>query len=255
MLRSAAVVVLLFLSSQVSAADLTLEIEGTPNFFRLDGPIESGDLQRLKDVYSSIEDEPDSEFPWASTSTLIVNSPGGSLGEALNLGRWLRENRFSVLLPEDGKCFSACVYLLASGLNRYPSLGAVGVHRPYLGQEPDQGIENSVRAMLSASRSFFEEMNVPPSLADDMFSVPPESLRILSESDLQEYRLNQTDLEYREKDDLALARQYGMTRTEYLEAKRKSEVAIDLLCRLDSTRAMLDCIDEVEESLGLVWEK
>ena len=47
---------------------------------------------------------------------LLINSPGGSLFEARRLGRYLRANGLRVGV--DGLCISACVDVLAGGIER-----------------------------------------------------------------------------------------------------------------------------------------
>ncbi len=253
MLRCIVILLAALVAANASAGNIYLEeFEGPPHMFRLSGPIEDGDLQKLKAAYESVDDEPDSEFPWVSTSQLLLNSPGGSLSEALKMGRWLRENRFSIVLPVGSRCYSACVYLLAAGVQRVITSSEVGIHRPYLNAQPEQGIDTSMRSMLTASRAYFDAMNITPGLADEMFSTPPESLRILSDSELSKYRLNQTDLAYREKNDLANAAMYGMSRSEYLEAERKADIAVRMLCQTETTLEFVRCNNEIRESLGLV---
>lgn len=59
---------------------------------------------------------------------LVLNSPGGSLGEARTLGRWLRENGFPVGV--DQLCTSACIDVLAGGVERYVTADArLGIHQ------------------------------------------------------------------------------------------------------------------------------
>lgn len=59
---------------------------------------------------------------------LVINSPGGSLYEARQLGRWLRENGLPVGVSR--LCTSACVDVLAGGVERYATAGArLGIHQ------------------------------------------------------------------------------------------------------------------------------
>jgi len=246
-------VALLMASSAVFAAEVEFEMQGPPSLLSFNGPIETGDLNRLKGRYEQVEEKVHPDAPWASRTVLIVNSEGGSVNESLNIGRWIRENRITVMIAPDGRCFSACVYLLAAGVKRDPSLGEVGIHRPFFTKAPEGDITTFFRTTLNASRTFFEEMNIPPSLADDMYSTPPESMRILTETELRKYRLNQTDMAYREREDLADAEYYGMSRLEYLEAKGKADFAIELLCKdIPDNIEFLRCIEEINEGQGLV---
>ena len=59
---------------------------------------------------------------------LLINSPGGSLFEARRLGRYLRANGLRVGV--DGLCTSACVDVLAGGIERYVTSSAkLGIHQ------------------------------------------------------------------------------------------------------------------------------
>ncbi len=73
------------------------------------------------------------------TSTVLVDSPGGSIAPALAIGRLIRARGLSVAVARgtDGRptetgaaCASACVLVLAAGVARSVGPGAgVGVHR------------------------------------------------------------------------------------------------------------------------------
>jgi len=173
---------------------------------------------------------------------IALNSPGGDLNEAMSIGRWVRENKLKVLVRENAKCFSSCVYVLAAGQTKTP-LGEVGIHRPYLLSMPTGGVENAMRNALSQSREYFESMNIPAQLADVMFSTPPEKLVILDDSQLSSYRLNQDDLAYSEERDLKNAAAYGMTRQEYMVKWAKFEEESKHCHKLPETRDMLACLN------------
>ncbi len=59
---------------------------------------------------------------------LIINSPGGSVDEARKLGRYLRANGLRTAV--DDYCVSACIDVLAGGVERYATPNArLGVHQ------------------------------------------------------------------------------------------------------------------------------
>ena len=63
-------------------------------------------------------------------SNLVLNSAGGYIGAAMEMGRVIVD--FDLSTRVEKSCLSACVILLAAGKNRHVSQGAlVGLHRPY----------------------------------------------------------------------------------------------------------------------------
>ncbi|MNE41183.1 hypothetical protein D3C80_1352420 [compost metagenome] len=118
---------------------------------------------------------------------VMLDNIGGSASEAIRMGRLLRETGFDVMVPTDGVCQGSCVYLLAAGLNRTVR-GYVGLHRPYFPQG------DSALAASSGSRyspaAYLKDMNVPLSLLDDMNSIEPTRMRVLTRDELAKYRLN-----------------------------------------------------------------
>ena len=60
-----------------------------------------------------------------------VDSPGGQLFAALEIGRLLRHETASVRVERGAACISACVFVLMGGIERYVAADArIGLHRP-----------------------------------------------------------------------------------------------------------------------------
>lgn len=77
---------------------------------------------------------------------LLLDSIGGSVPEALRMGRLLRETGFVALVASNAVCQGSCVYLLAAGQSR-TIRGAVGLHRPaYPGADSSLGAEQARQA-------------------------------------------------------------------------------------------------------------
>nr|WP_167394928.1 hypothetical protein [Pseudomonas furukawaii] len=117
----------------------------------------------------------------------LLDSIGGSVAEAIRMGRLLRETGFEVMVPSDGLCQGSCVYLLAAGLKKTVK-GYVGLHRPYFPEG------DSARAAEASGRyspaAYLKEMNIPLSLLDAMHSAEPTRMRVLTRDELDRYRLN-----------------------------------------------------------------
>jgi hypothetical protein len=72
--------------------------------------------------------------------------------------------------------------------------GDVVIHGPYFTKTPAGDVGSNLREVLSEVRDYLSEMNIPPTLADEMFSISPEEGVMLSEADLSRYRLNVDDI-------------------------------------------------------------
>ncbi len=65
-------------------------------------------------------------------SRIRLSSPGGIVNVAHRLGVLIRDNNIDTYVGSDDECSSACVILLASGVNRHAEEGAhVGLHSVY----------------------------------------------------------------------------------------------------------------------------
>ena len=120
---------------------------------------------------------------------VLLDSIGGSLPEAIRMGRLLREAGFEALVPRAGICQGTCIYLLAAGQKRTVR-GHVGLHRPYF-PNGDSALANAAaNAHNYSSASYFREMGVASNLLVDMQQIPPQQMRVLSRQELAGYRLN-----------------------------------------------------------------
>ncbi|MCJ8170882.1 hypothetical protein [Atopomonas sediminilitoris] len=120
---------------------------------------------------------------------LLLDSLGGSVAEALRMGRLLRETGFDVLVPSRGICQGSCVYLLASGRNKTVR-GHVGLHRPYFPKGDSAIAQSGWGVAGSAPSRYLQEMGVSPRLWDDMQRIAPTQPKLLSQHELKGYRLN-----------------------------------------------------------------
>jgi hypothetical protein len=100
---------------------------------------------------------------------LVINSPGGSLYEARQLGRWLRENGIPVGV--DRICTSACIDVLAGGIERYVTEGArLGIHQSRVPAHLSSH-EGGQLSVVSAAL-YLREMGIDDSVALAAAAVP-----------------------------------------------------------------------------------
>lgn len=201
----------------------------------LTGSIEQQDLQIFKNTLKKISQQVQTEDRSPLDRMLVLNSEGGDVATALSIGRIIRDNQMWVVVPDSAKCLSSCVFLLAAGVVKYP-LGDIGIHRPYFEAKPTQGYDQALKEVLSASRNYFLEMNIPEQLADDMFSIAPAEIRLLGDDPLKKYRLNQDDIAYAEDRAIENAKAYGLSRQEY-ERRQKLSKIYSKECRVADSEA------------------
>jgi hypothetical protein len=155
---------------------------------------------------------------------VFVESPGGDWNAALTLGRFLRNIGAAVHVTQQG-CYSSCVLLLAAGVRRQV-MGPVGIHRPYstdLTPQTFSEAQRRYRVLEAATKKYLLEMNLPESLFDAMIRTPPESIRKLTSLELERFGLSQDDPVAQEIDDAEEAREFGLSKEEYLRRKARRE--------------------------------
>ena len=104
---------------------------------------------------------------------LLIDSPGGSLFEARRLGRYLRANGLRVGV--DGLCTSACVDVLAGGIERYVTSNAkLGIHQ----SKVPKHLSSHEGGQLSvvAAALYLREMGVDEGVALAAAAVPNNSM-------------------------------------------------------------------------------
>jgi ATP-dependent protease ClpP protease subunit len=182
-----------------------------------------------------------------------INSPGGSVAAAMEIGRLFRKERAWIAVKQNGVCVSACVLILAGAVNRVTSPGRVGIHRPYLITSPQQSftadnVKQSYSRMLQDLRAYLREMNVSERLADNMLAVEPEKVRYLTSAELQGYGLagidpaeQQTQAIENEMRDVEEASKLGLGRLEYTRRKALG----NSLCTQMTVRQETDCKQQV----------
>lgn len=119
---------------------------------------------------------------------LMLDSIGGSVPEAIRMGRLLRETGFDTLVPSTGVCQGTCVYLLAAGRKKTVR-GHVGIHRPYYRNGDSAQGEARYNGVRYDAAAYLRDMNVPSTLIDEMNRIDPRQMRVLTPAELARFRL------------------------------------------------------------------
>ena len=194
------------------------------------GEIKKGDSQKVKSILdNACYEKSRYKLPNLVTFTVVLNSDGGDVDEAIQMGRVIRAKGAVTRVWFKDSCLSSCVFVLAGGQMRIP-LGKIGIHRPYFANlNPNASIadiQQSRDRMLTEITKYFRDMDIGSSLADEMMSIPPEKMKILSQSQLEKYRLSGTDAAYDEKNTAEFANLWNISSAEF----RKRDLASESRC-------------------------
>ena len=116
-----------------------------------------------------------------SQLTVFLNSTGGDLDAAMEIGRIIRRNNASVVVDHGSKCYSSCSLIYIAGVSRGVSgAGVVGLHRPYFASSPQsrQTIEREAPLMLKSVQDYVHEMGVQDAFYQVMANTEPSNMKL-----------------------------------------------------------------------------
>ena len=155
----------------------------------LDGYIDSGATDRLAGLMRR---------EGIRQALVFLNSPGGSLLAAMDLGRLLRMHGFDTNVgrraldggePGAGVCYSACPFAFAGGVRRSLLPGsALGVHEPR-NRTPVVDSQAFERRVAVDATAYLEGMGVSPVLATFMAQAPHDTIRLVSRGEAERLAL------------------------------------------------------------------
>jgi len=150
----------------------------------LSGEITTGDTARLRHFIA------DNRIRMVYSPQVVLDSPGGSISEAMKMADLFNEMLFYVFVPPPGNCVSACFLLYVSAPFHAAWAGRVGIHRPYIATsvERDLSLSEAQRqqnAGLEKTKTWLQSHNVPQDLIDKMVSLPSTSAYWLNDEDLR----------------------------------------------------------------------
>lgn len=150
----------------------------------LTGLIEPG-ARRIREKFATVESE---------VKTVSLNSPGGSIEDAIAIARMLRERGVATQVADGAICISSCPLLFAGGVTRKAAEGATfGVHQFYAETklsrtDPAQAMSDAQLTIARIAR-YLTEMGVEAELWLHALDTPPQSLYHLSRDELVRYAL------------------------------------------------------------------
>lgn len=187
-----------FQHGEATAANISFEDSFLGPFGRavhvhVDGEIRRGDADQIREFINALRYSDDLRVH------VTFNSPGGSLAEGLEIGRYLASLPVTVTTNVSrgvgiaGECASACVFAYIGGHYRYLSEGSrIGVHQFYLGDGANLTASEGVvisQVMAGEIVTFLSENRVRSDFFSLISTVTPDRIHWVTESDLREFRV------------------------------------------------------------------
>jgi hypothetical protein len=125
--------------------------------------------------------------------TVVIDSPGGYLEDAMAMGRLIRKKGFSTEIPSGALCASSCPLIFSGGVERSAGgKAAIGLHQFYA----DASSSNNTAAAFSDAQAttarisrFLTEMGVDAALWLHALDTPPQALYYLTTEEQAAFRL------------------------------------------------------------------
>ena len=132
--------------------------------------------------------------------TVALDSPGGSVADALEMGRLIREKGFATSVAAGALCASSCPLVFAGGSERVASpTAAIAVHQIYAATPADSTLASRLAAAGSAMSDaqsmtaeisrYLLDMGVDGEVWLRALETPPDRLSYFSPADLTRLKL------------------------------------------------------------------
>jgi hypothetical protein len=120
--------------------------------------------------------------------TIVLHSPGGSVSDALQMGRLIRQKGYNTAVETGRYCASSCPLLFAGGAERYAGDKAVvGVHQvfsiPQIGVAPADSSETVQRVAAECQR-YLRDMGVDLEVWMRAMETPRDALYYFKQEEL-----------------------------------------------------------------------
>lgn len=153
-----------------------------------EGSIEDGAAERFRAMLQASGDA-------GRHPLVILNSPGGKIVAAMELGEAFRRAGATVTvaapadyIPQAGICFSSCVYAFMGAARRVAPPGSqIGVHRIFAWNGAKRHFAGE--AMTAMLKRYTLAMGVSAELVAVAEQIDPSQVRILTASELARWRL------------------------------------------------------------------
>src|SRR5450755_2308412 len=126
--------------------------------------------------------------------TVVLNSPGGSVADALTMGRLIREKKFATEVEAGKYCASSCPLVFAGGVERRAGdRAAIGVHQVAAISSAANGPprdEMKVAQSISARcQRYLADMGVNLQVWVHAMETPPDKLFVFKPDELKSFNM------------------------------------------------------------------
>jgi len=160
-----------------------LRFEALDQTLLITGTIAPGDAARFA-TYLSANPLPES---------IRLHSPGGSVSDALAIGRAIRDTEAGTVMQTGDICLSACPYILAGGVTRTIADDAmVGVHQHYFGENtalPAFLAVSDIQRGQAQVMDHLDAMGIDVLVMRHAMATPPDDIYILLPEELERYQI------------------------------------------------------------------
>jgi len=136
-----------------------------------------------REQFAAAWDQVTKTYPNAP-GAVVLDSPGGSIQEAILFAGAIRVSGFPVVVPPHGQCTSACFLMFAAAKRKFVAQGAlVGVHSAI---DQTLGVETaSAKATTTEMARACAKLGVPATIIGRMVTTPPGEMAWLTASELR----------------------------------------------------------------------
>lgn len=178
----------------------------------IDGSLEVGDVNKFKGAltqYTSLKSH-------LSPMPVLLNSPGGDVSTAIEIGIMIRNASLETVILERSECNSSCVFLFASGVRRmaFGDNQRIGLHRPTFtdsGNFSNLPIGEARRrydTIVNHCEKFLKKMGIGARVIEDMMATSSHEVKFPTRTYLKDNNLIGDDPAYWEWDRAKQANQW-----------------------------------------------
>jgi hypothetical protein len=158
MLRTMICISVLITSLAVPASALEFSLRGSTVV--MSGPVKPGDGVKFEEFMRQADA--------ANARTFVLNSNGGSIGNAMIIARYIRRNSGTTVADGKTVCESACTVIFAAGTRRHyinagnlqdrlaGARGGLGYHEGNNANADGRGVQQSGQATASMINAYYE---------------------------------------------------------------------------------------------------
>lgn len=153
---------------------------------RIFGQIRPEDAKQALTLIRKAQDQSDKGLASGQPNLWVsLDSRGGNIIAAMEIGRLLRAASAHILVDQDAECSSACIFLLASGVDRWVLDGSrLGLHRPFFEQSlfarlSVQDAKKLYSELIERCKRYFIQMGMSDDLFRRMLSIPSQKIEYI----------------------------------------------------------------------------